>query len=106
MIATTVFKHGGISGTITYSDLKKKIEDDFGIKKIPDLHLREAIASLDGEDVLSEINSKLTLSQVKRNEIKKTSKKCVNLRTEYKMMSSNPCTKKSLPFQTNNTWRS
>ena len=71
MVATAIFKHSGISGTVTYDDLKKKIGDDFGIKKIPDIHLREAIANLSKENALSKINSKLTLSQVKRNEIKK-----------------------------------
>ena len=79
MVATTIFEHGDVQGSITYDDLKKKIEEGFGINKIPDLHLKDAISNLAEKEDLSEITSKLTLSQVKYDEIKKNIKEICDL---------------------------
>jgi predicted nucleic acid-binding protein len=79
MITTTILQHEDNEGTITYNDLKKNIEEDFGIKNIPDLHLKEAINILVEKDDVSMINHKLNLSQVKRNEIKKNLKEMCDL---------------------------
>ena len=79
MVATTIFEHGDVHGSITYDDLKKKIEEGFGINKIPDLHLKDAISNLAEKEDLSEITSKLTLSQVKYDEIKKNIKEICDL---------------------------
>ena len=79
MVVTAIFEHGGVQGSITYDDLKKKIGEDFGINKIPDLHLKDAISDLVEKEMLSEVNTKLTLSQIKRNEIKKNIKEMCEL---------------------------
>ena len=79
MAATTIFEHSGVHVGITYDDLKKKIGEGFGINKIPDLHLKDAINNLVNKKDLSEINSKLTLSQIKYDEIKKNIKEISDL---------------------------
>lgn len=70
MVVTTIFQHGGMEKSITDNDLKKKIEKDFGIEKIPDLHLKDAIGHLIDKKALSRFNSKLVLAQIKHDEIK------------------------------------
>ena len=79
MVATTIFQHGGMQKSITYDQLKKKIEEDFGIEKIPDLHLRIAIDHLVEKKALSKIDSKLVLSQIKYDEIKRNIQEITSL---------------------------
>ena len=79
MVATTIFEHSGVQEGITYDDMKEKIGEGFGINKIPDLHLKDAINNLAKKGDLLETNSKLTLSQVRHDEIKKNIKEICDL---------------------------
>lgn len=79
MVATTIFEHSGVQKGITYDDMKEKIGEGFGINKIPDLHLKDAINNLAKKGDLLETNSKLTLSQVRHDEIKKNIKEICDL---------------------------
>lgn len=84
MITTTIFEHSESEGTLNYEDLKKFMGIDYGIKNIPDLHLQEAISNLTENNLLTIINEKLNLSQVKRNEIKKNLKEMHVLENKVK----------------------
>ncbi len=64
--------------------MKNHLETDYNITKIPDLHLKNAIDNLTEAGVLSIINQKLDISQVKRNEIKKSLKETRDLENQIK----------------------
>ena len=63
----------------TYNELKKKIEEDFKIRKVPDLHLKNAISHLIEKKALSRFNSKLILSQMKYDETKQNIQEITDL---------------------------
>ncbi len=84
MVTNTIFEHGDNENTLSYDDLKNHLEIDYQITKIPDLHLKNAIDNLTESGILSMINQKFDISQVKRNEIKKNLKEMSDLENQIK----------------------
>ncbi|MCH7561659.1 MAG: histone H1/H5 family protein [Thaumarchaeota archaeon] len=84
MVTSTIFEHGDNENTLSYDDLKNHLQTEYNITKIPDLHLKNAINNLTGSGILSTINQKLNISQVKRNEIKKNLKESLELENQIR----------------------
>jgi len=84
MICYAINEYAMSDGTLSYQDLIKKIESHYNIKKIPTLHLDSAIEKLMENGNIDKINQRLSLTQKKRNEIKKQNKKTDELENNLK----------------------
>jgi len=96
MITYSIFDHAQSDGTLDHKNLLEFIGKDYHIKKIPELHIQEAIETLMEKKEIEIVNQRLSLSQIKRNEIKKSLKNTENREVKIKTNLSNSL-KKRIP---------
>ncbi len=71
MIMNTIYIYSSTDGTLDYEEIKKYIQKDYPIKRLPEIHLDSAIEFLVDDGSVIPINKKFSLSQPIKNKIKK-----------------------------------
>ncbi|HEX5358721.1 MAG TPA: hypothetical protein VFW99_02270, partial [Candidatus Nitrosotalea sp.] len=84
MACHVIHTHAQSDGTLSYQDLVTQIEKDYHMIKIPTQHLDSAIMKLMSDGSVIRANNRLSLTSVKRNEIKKQNKYSEDIESRLK----------------------
>lgn len=101
MVCYVIYDHAQTDGTLSYSDLIANIEKDYHIVKIPTVHLDSAIMKLMANGDVIKANNRLSLTTIKKSEIKKQNKHSADLELRLKETISRVL-KEKIPLITEN----